>query len=63
MGKYVIRCQDCYNKFVFTEKQQEFYSTNAWEPPIRCPICRARKKEIYIIHQQYQNQLNNKEKY
>ena len=26
MENKVIRCQDCYNKFIFTVKQQEMYA-------------------------------------
>lgn len=46
MEKKVLRCQDCYNKFIFTVKQQQAYAERGWDDPIRCPSCRARKKEI-----------------
>lgn len=53
MKNKVLRCQDCYNRFVFTEKQQLFYSSQGWDAPIRCPLCRARKKEIQQINHGY----------
>ena len=49
MKDKVLRCQDCCNNFVFTVKQQESYAERGWTAPIRCPICRARKKEIWEI--------------
>ena len=54
MEKKTIRCQDCYNNFIFTVKQQERYAENGWTDPIRCPSCRARKKEIWATTTDYQ---------
>ena len=53
MEKKIIRCQDCYNKFVFTVKQQQMYSEKGWQDPIRCPSCRARKKEIWATNEDF----------
>lgn len=39
----LLRCQDCGHLFVFTKEQQEYFKTNNWPPPIRCPICRMAK--------------------
>mgnify|MGYP002519285483 CR=1 FL=1 len=51
MENKVIRCQDCYNKFFFTVKQQQMYAEKGWQDPIRCPDCRARKKERWAAHE------------
>lgn len=53
MENKIIRCQDCYNKFVFTVKQQQMYLEKGWQAPIRCPSCRARKKEIWAANEEY----------
>lgn len=53
MNNKIIRCQDCYNKFIFTVKQQQTYTARGWQDPIRCPGCRARKKEIWGTHEYY----------
>ena len=53
MNEKVIRCQDCCGNFVFTAKQQERYAERGWPDPIRCPNCRARKKEIWQINEVY----------
>ena len=53
MRDKIIRCQDCYNKFIFTVKQQQLYQPRGWQAPIRCPSCRARKKEIWLTNENY----------
>lgn len=53
MKDKVVRCQDCCNNFVFTVKQQESYAERGWTAPIRCPSCRARKKEIWQTNEEY----------
>ncbi len=58
MKNKVIRCQDCYNKFIFTVKQQQTYSENGWQAPIRCPSCRARKKEIWATNENYKSLMS-----
>ena len=57
MKNKVIRCQDCCNNFVFTAKQQESYAERGWGDPIRCPSCRARKKEIFRINEDYKRMM------
>ena len=57
MENKIIRCQDCYNKFVFTVKQQQTYLKNGWGDPIRCPSCRARKKEIWATNEDYKSSM------
>lgn len=44
MENKVLRCQDCFNRFVFTERQQKHFAENGWADPIRCPNCRAAKR-------------------
>ena len=57
MENKVIRCQDCYNKFIFTVKQQQMYAEKGWDDPIRCPSCRARKKEIWATTEDYKKMM------
>ncbi len=44
MQDKVLRCQDCYKEFIFTKKQQLQYAENGWQDPIRCPVCRERRR-------------------
>ncbi len=37
-------CADCGQEFVFTARDQEFYSGRGFSDPRRCPSCRAAKK-------------------
>ena len=53
MKDKVLRCQDCCNHFVFTVRQQQSYKDRSWADPIRCPSCRARKKEIWQTNEDY----------
>ena len=48
-----LRCQDCCSHFMFTVAQQKRYAENGWADPIRCPSCRARKKEIWLANEDY----------
>lgn len=45
MQERILRCQDCCCEFVFTERQQEHFAQRGWAAPIRCPNCRASKKQ------------------
>ena len=42
-----IKCQDCGEEFVFTEREQEFYTEKGFEPPKRCKTCRDARKNKY----------------
>ena len=42
-----IKCQDCGKEFVFTEKEQAFYTEKGFEPPKRCKTCRDARKNKY----------------
>lgn len=40
-----LQCKDCGKDFVYTVKDQEFYTKMNFEPPKRCKDCRKKKKE------------------
>lgn len=40
-----LECIDCHDRFVWTEKEQEFYKTNGYTQPKRCRPCRAKKRQ------------------
>lgn len=37
-------CRDCPEKFVFTAGEQAFFAEKQFNPPTRCPSCRAKRK-------------------
>jgi DNA replicative helicase MCM subunit Mcm2 (Cdc46/Mcm family) len=39
-----IKCKDCGADFLFTERDQKFFSEQGWTPPKRCKGCREEKK-------------------
>ena len=39
-----LTCGDCGETFVFTEKDQEFFSSKGFQDPKRCPACRRARK-------------------
>jgi CxxC-x17-CxxC domain-containing protein len=39
-----LTCRDCGQSFVYTEGEQEFYTSRGFSDPVRCPSCRAAKK-------------------
>ncbi|MBT9173029.1 MAG: hypothetical protein DDT21_01419 [Syntrophomonadaceae bacterium] len=39
-----LTCKDCQRSFLFTEREQKDFALNRWDPPKRCPDCRAAKK-------------------
>jgi len=39
-----LTCQDCKKIFTFTIWEQEFFKQKGWAEPIRCPLCRQRRK-------------------
>ena len=45
MPDRIIQCVDCTDKFVFTDKEQEFYKQQGYTDPKRCRHCRAIKKQ------------------
>lgn len=42
-----IKCQDCGEDFIFTERDQNFYQEKGFEPPKRCKFCRNARKNKY----------------
>jgi len=40
----ILPCKDCKTKFVFKIREQKFYGQKGWKDPIRCEVCRERKK-------------------
>lgn len=45
MADLTIKCKDCGNEFVFTEREQEFYKEKGFNDPVRCPECRQKRKQ------------------
>ena len=39
-----LTCSDCGAEFVFTAKDQAYYSERGFVPPKRCKVCRENKK-------------------
>lgn len=45
MGDKTLTCRDCGASFLFTESEQQFYSSKGFtNEPSRCPDCRASRK-------------------
>ena len=45
-----LNCSECNKPFAFTAGEQRFYESKEFQPPKRCPACRAtrkKKKEEY----------------
>ena len=42
-----LKCQDCGDMFVFTEREKEFYQEKQFSEPKRCSKCREKKKASY----------------
>lgn len=38
-------CRDCRKMFIFSEREQNFFSAKKWADPVRCPECRKLHKE------------------
>ena len=39
-----LTCGDCGEVFIFSEKDQEFFSKKGFQDPKRCPACRRARK-------------------
>ena len=39
-------CSDCSKKFVFNEKEQNYFKENNWDDPTRCYPCRQVHKSL-----------------
>ena len=40
----MMACGDCSSPFIFTGRDQAFFTKNGWPQPSRCPDCREAKK-------------------
>jgi len=40
-----LRCTDCAQGFVWTADSQEYHARQNYQPPKRCPSCRARRRQ------------------
>lgn len=40
-----IMCIGCNRPFTFSVGEQEFYARRDFQPPKRCPACRAKRKQ------------------
>jgi len=45
MSDRTLTCRDCGQAFVFTAGEQAFYSERGYSEPLRCPSCRAARKQ------------------
>lgn len=43
-----IKCQDCGEDFIFSERDQAFYQEKGFQPPKRCHFCRKARKERHL---------------
>lgn len=48
MSYIKLKCQDCGEEFVFSERDQEFYEEKGFLPPKRCRFCRNARKERHL---------------
>lgn len=42
-----LKCTECPETFLFTERDQEFYAEKGYQTPKRCMKCRENKKKRY----------------
>ena len=50
-----LTCKDCGNEFVFSAGEQEFYSKQGFNEPVRCKACRDAKKARNNTRSNYTN--------
>lgn len=43
----LLTCVDCHAQFIYTAGEQQFFTVRALEPPKRCKVCRAAKRQRY----------------
>lgn len=48
MSDIKIKCQDCGEEFIFSERDQAFYEEKGFIPPKRCRFCRNARKERHL---------------
>lgn len=44
----IIICKECNKEFIFSEKEQEFFGKKEFPDPIRCKLCREKRKNERI---------------
>jgi hypothetical protein len=44
MSDQTIQCSDCGDDFLFSERDQAFFTQQGYTPPKRCKACRAVRK-------------------
>lgn len=47
-NKYIV-CQDCGEKFLFSEKSQKYFESKGWKEPRRCKTCRDFKNMRFLM--------------
>jgi CxxC-x17-CxxC domain-containing protein len=45
MSDRTLTCRDCGQAFTFTAGEQAFYTERGYSEPLRCPSCRAARKQ------------------
>jgi CxxC-x17-CxxC domain-containing protein len=45
MSDRTLTCRDCGQAFTFTAGEQAFYAERGYSEPLRCPSCRAARKQ------------------
>lgn len=45
MSDRTLTCRDCGQAFTFTAGEQSFYAERGYSEPMRCPSCRAARKQ------------------
>jgi CxxC-x17-CxxC domain-containing protein len=45
MSDRTLTCRDCGQTFTFTAGEQAFYAERGYSEPLRCPSCRASRKQ------------------
>ena len=45
MSDRTLTCRDCGEAFTFTAGEQAFYTERGYSEPLRCPACRAARKQ------------------
>lgn len=42
----IITCKDCGKSFEFTLNEQRFYEEKGFTSPVRCKVCRDKRKQV-----------------
>lgn len=55
-----LTCVDCFNTFIFTAGEQEYYASKGLLRPKRCPECRVKKRQRYQLKERQNYDRPNK---